>query len=298
MQRSDVSPSTRSVASPTYAPAPKLTPMELDEWVSTDRLAAWSLDATDSLLATVADFAEDDPRWVCDYLPVVNPAIWEIAHVAWFAEWFVLRQLHGREPLLSDVDALYDSAAVPHITRWQLAYPGPEETRGYVRAVGEALAEVVADPQGLDSTGYFALYAIMHHDAHTEALTYTRQTMGWAPHPQLAARVSAPAQRPTWVMPRCQEAGSCSALRGNSRSLWTTNAGPTRFMWSRSRWRFRRSRWGSTESSWPTAATRGRSCGHRRGWSGAPQRRPMGPSIGAAMASTSTGCSISGVLWS
>lgn len=160
--------------------------MKLAEWTPPERLAGWVIDATESLLAPLEDLVDDDPRWMCDYQEVVNPAIWEIAHVAWFAEWFVLRQLHGREPLMADVDARYDSAKVPHITRWHLDYPDPQRTRRYVRDVGEALAEVVLDPKGLDSTSYFALYAIMHHDAHTEALTYTRQTFAWGRHPALA----------------------------------------------------------------------------------------------------------------
>ncbi|MEE9416673.1 MAG: selenoneine synthase SenA [Acidimicrobiales bacterium] len=164
--------------------------MNLNEWVPPERLADWMLDATNSLLATVEDLEDGDARWLADYQEVINPAIWEIAHAAWFAEWFVLRQLHGREPLMEDVDARYDSAKVPHITRWQLGYPDPSRTRQYVRDVGEALARLAIEPRGLDSTAYFTLYAIMHHDAHTEALTYTRQTLGWDRHPALANSVS------------------------------------------------------------------------------------------------------------
>ncbi len=160
--------------------------MQLEEWVPPQRLADWMLDATDSMLATVDDFTDEDPRWMAPYRDVINPAIWEIAHAAWFAEWFVLRQLHGREPLMANVDAFYDSAKVPHITRWQLDFPSPGRTRQYVKDVGEALSDLATDPKGLDSTTYFTLYAIMHHDAHTEALTYTRQTLGWAPHSKLA----------------------------------------------------------------------------------------------------------------
>ncbi|MGI9602885.1 MAG: selenoneine synthase SenA [Acidimicrobiales bacterium] len=159
--------------------------MYLDEWAPPERLAGWVFDATESLLDTVSDLDDDDSRWMAPYATIINPAIWEIAHAAWFAEWFVLRRLHGAAPLMADVDARYDSAAVPHITRWQLAYPDPETTRTYVRDVGAALADRVKNDQGLDSTAYYALYAVMHHDAHTEALTYTRQTLGWSSPPEL-----------------------------------------------------------------------------------------------------------------
>jgi ergothioneine biosynthesis protein EgtB len=166
--------------------------MDLSEWVPAERLADWVGDATESMLGTIADLTDDDPRWMAPYQVIINPVIWEIAHAAWFAEWFVLRQLHGGSPLMDDVDARYDSAAVPHITRWQLAYPDPARTRRYVRDVGDAVAALALDDRGVDSTAHFTLYAVMHHDAHTEALTYTRQTLGWSAHPGLSRIEAAP----------------------------------------------------------------------------------------------------------
>lgn len=159
--------------------------MELHDWAPPTRIAGWVIEATETLLARVDDLTDDDERWLVPYAPEVNPPIWEIAHAAWFAEWFVLRRLHGHQPLLEGVDARYDSGAVPHITRWQLSYPDPKTTRSYVRRVGDALADVVLDDRGLDSTSHYALYAIVHHDAHIEALTYTRQTLGWPSPPGL-----------------------------------------------------------------------------------------------------------------
>jgi iron(II)-dependent oxidoreductase len=159
--------------------------MELHEWAPPERIAGWVRDATHALLARVDDLADDDDRWMVPHSPIVNPPIWEIAHAAWFAEWFVLRRLHGREPLLDHVDARYDSGAVPHETRWQLTYPDAKTTRDYVQRVGDALADVVLDDAGLDSTSHYALYAVVHLDAHSEALTYTRQTLGWPSPPGL-----------------------------------------------------------------------------------------------------------------
>lgn len=153
--------------------------MELSEWASTDQLVDWVLDATDRMLGQFDDFTDDDPRWLGPYLPIVNPPIWEIGHVAWFAEWFVLRQLHGRVPIMDGVDARYDSAAVPHITRWHLSYPNAVATKDYVRRVADGLIEVLQDDRGLDSTAYFTAYAITHYDAHNEAFTYSRQTLEW-----------------------------------------------------------------------------------------------------------------------
>ncbi len=153
--------------------------MQLTDWVDDQALIGWVDDATERVISTVSDFSDDDERWLGPYLPVVNPPVWELAHVAWFAEWFVLRQLHGRSPLLADVDERYDSGKVGHRTRWKLRHPEPNEVIDYLRRVGSALGEVVADDRGLDSTAAYVAYAIMHHDAHYEALTYTRQTLNW-----------------------------------------------------------------------------------------------------------------------
>lgn len=153
--------------------------MDLSEWASTDRLAEWVHDATDALLATVEDFGEDDDRWLGPYLPIVNPPIWELAHVGWFAEAFVLRRLHGHDSLLTNVDARFDSADVPHRTRWTLPNGTPTQTRDYVRRVADGLVGVLEKNEGIDSTDHYVAYVLEHHDAHCEALTYTRQTLDW-----------------------------------------------------------------------------------------------------------------------
>ena len=56
-------------------------------------------------------------------LAIVNPPLWEIAHVAWFQEYWCLRFRDdgGLAPsLVPAADALYNSALVPHATRWTL----------------------------------------------------------------------------------------------------------------------------------------------------------------------------------
>ncbi len=167
--------------------------MQLAEWVDDGALAAWVGDATERVAATVADFAPDDPRWIGPYLPIVNPPVWEVAHVAWFAEAFVLRRLHARTPLLDAVDERYDSGDIAHRDRWGLDHPEPAVALDYLRRVGDAMIDVLGDDGGLDSTRHFIAYSIMHHDAHYEALTYTRQTLDWGPS---AALDPAPGRAP------------------------------------------------------------------------------------------------------
>lgn len=113
-------------------------------------------------------------------LDIVNPVLWEIGHVAWFHEYWTLRHAHARAPLIERGDRLWDSSAVPHATRWQLDLPDRAGTFGY-------LADVLAHQEEQlgrtvdDATRYFYDLAIRHEDMHVEALTYSRQTLGYAP---------------------------------------------------------------------------------------------------------------------
>src|SRR3954469_20843355 len=79
----------------------------------------------------------DDARWMGPRLAIVNPIRWEIGHVAWFQEHWVLRHARGAAPLLPGGDALYDSARVPHDDRWVLLLPSRAETLRYMEAVLE-----------------------------------------------------------------------------------------------------------------------------------------------------------------
>src|SRR3990172_3518824 len=67
-------------------------------------------------------------------LAIVNPPLWEIGHVAWFQEWWCLRDGASAAPgasILPGADALYDSAKVAHDTRWSLPLPAIGKTRDY-----------------------------------------------------------------------------------------------------------------------------------------------------------------------
>src|SRR5512134_595696 len=71
-------------------------------------------------------------------LAIVNPPLWEIGHVAWFQEWWCLRDGASAAPsdsMLSGADRLYDSARVAHDTRWSLPLPAIESTRAYCEEV-------------------------------------------------------------------------------------------------------------------------------------------------------------------
>ena len=110
-------------------------------------------------------------------LAIVNPPRWEAGHVGWFQEFWCLRQGSEHRPsILPNADALYNSATVPHDSRWSLPLPSFRDTLAYrdevLQKVEEKLKAGTADP-------YFAELALRHEEMHAEAFHYTRQTLGY-----------------------------------------------------------------------------------------------------------------------
>ena len=130
------------------------------------------------LLDLVSDL--DDGQMIGPRLAIVNPPLWEIGHVAWFQEFWVLRHLRGEKPILADGDRLYNSTDIAHDTRWELVLPARDKTLAYMDEVLERCAERIENKGGLSPEEfYFHWLAIFHEGMHAEALAYTRQTLGY-----------------------------------------------------------------------------------------------------------------------
>lgn len=137
-------------------------------------------EARSRTLALVADL--DDVQMIGPRLDIVNPLRWEIGHVAWFQEYWLLRHLLGRSPILSTGDSLFDSARVAHDTRWDLPLPSKPETIAYAQTVLDRVLDEYHRQYGSLSKDapYFLSLALFHEDMHAEAVTYTRQTLGYS----------------------------------------------------------------------------------------------------------------------
>ena len=98
-------------------------------------------------------------------LTIVNPPLWELGHVAWFQEYWCLRDgAHSADPksILPGADALYDSAKVAHDTRWHLPLPDLKGTRAYQAEVLErVLLRLEREPENRN-LHYSAQLAIYH----------------------------------------------------------------------------------------------------------------------------------------
>src|SRR5688572_29369705 len=112
-------------------------------------------------------------------IPIVNLPVWELAHIAWFQELWCLRYSReeggpARVPLEPRADALFDSARVPHGSRWQLEYPPLAKLRANIDDTHEATLEALEAGRG---ERYFFELALLHEDMHGEALLMTLQTL-------------------------------------------------------------------------------------------------------------------------
>ena len=84
-------------------------------------------------LELVNDLSEE--QLIGPRLQIVNPLRWEIGHIAWFQEFWVLRHLGRQSPILKHGDELYDSARVDHDTRWDLPLLERNETLVYMQRI-------------------------------------------------------------------------------------------------------------------------------------------------------------------
>lgn len=148
-------------------------------------------------LALVADYARAlGPTLAVPLSEELNPPLWELGHVGWFADWWIARnpQRHlgvdadprvGRAPARQarrgvDADALYNSSEVAHARRWTLALPDRPATEADLAASLADTLHHLADADDTDGGLYFFRLALYHEDMHAEAAVHMAQTLGIA----------------------------------------------------------------------------------------------------------------------
>jgi len=135
---------------------------------------------------TVAIYAHLTPAQLqVPQLRTVNPPLWELAHIAWFQEFWCRRTRAGGAMLPSrypHFDDWYNSSVIPHAARWQLPHP-PREA--ILRQMAETLDDtLLALEQADEAAHYFFELAALHEAMHAEALRMTLQTLGLPAPPQ------------------------------------------------------------------------------------------------------------------
>ncbi|MCR9246677.1 MAG: SUMF1/EgtB/PvdO family nonheme iron enzyme [bacterium] len=128
----------------------------------------------------------DDDQWRVPYDPGVQPVAWDLAHIGWFAEFWMLRGPHriatdgllcGQPGQFFPRDDRYDSARVDHVERWRM--PLYERTDVYARLERqlEACAHALQDAD--DATLWGGRIALLHECMHHEAMLWTRDLLGY-----------------------------------------------------------------------------------------------------------------------
>lgn len=163
-------------------------------------------------------------------LPIVNPPLWELGHIAWFQEiWCHRFSRESRGPvrasILDRADRLFDSSAVAHDTRWHLDLPSPAGIQAYMANTFDRTLEALERvPPGGDR--YFFELALLHEDMHGEALLMTLQTLG-LPAPDLPD-----------LAPRAVRAGPARDIAFTGGRLSMGSSGDEdRFVFDNEKWR-------------------------------------------------------------
>ena len=143
-------------------------------------LIEWIADTGSTTRAWLGDLAGEavlGPRHA-----LLNPPQWEVGHLAWFWEKWLLRD-GGAAPsgLLGHTDALYDSMAVAQDTRWDLALLPWQATWAYLDDVLTLVRKRLSDEVLADELAYFTQLCVFHQDMHNEAFAIRRRMLGDLP---------------------------------------------------------------------------------------------------------------------
>jgi iron(II)-dependent oxidoreductase len=120
--------------------------------------------------------------------PLMSPLVWDFAHIGYFEELWLLRELGGEPPVRAEHDDVYDAFAHERSERGELPMLQPQAAREYVADVRRrVLAQLPGvsldggDPL-LDDGFLFGLI-VQHEQQHVETMTQTLQ-LGALPGPE------------------------------------------------------------------------------------------------------------------
>ena len=154
-------------------------------------------------LARVVDAS--DAAWRVPRQHGINPVAWELGHLAWFAEFWILRGPHAlgddglvvaaRPPRIAGPDAVFDSARLAHARRWDTALPSRDALLATLREQLDACIEAIPATDD-DSAHDLHRLALFHEDMHGEALLWLRSALAWPAPVGLGAMPASPGGDP------------------------------------------------------------------------------------------------------
>ncbi len=158
-------------------------------------LARQLVEARRQTLAAFAAWRAARPDLRVPQRPTLNPPLWELGHVGWFQERWLLRQpqrdlgsradpnLPLAAPRRANADALYDSSRVEHEARWSLPLPDADATLADLAFTLDASLSALSGSASDDDALYFFSLVLHHEQMHHEAMLMMAQQLG-VPMPQ------------------------------------------------------------------------------------------------------------------
>jgi gamma-glutamyl hercynylcysteine S-oxide synthase len=119
----------------------------------------------------------DDAQLARQVSPLQSPLVWDLAHIGYFEELWLLRNGNGRAAASSELDDLYDSFAHERAERGALPILSPKETRAYVGRVREEVLERLPE---LARDDFLVGMVAQHELQHVETMTQTLALAGLA----------------------------------------------------------------------------------------------------------------------
>ena len=149
----------------------------------------------------VAPLSDDDLRAQHD--PLMSPVLWDIGHIAHFAELWLTQNLDG-QIRFAEMPGMYNPFEHPRRVRGQLIYPSLDECWAITTEIQQRIAAKLGSVDwGSDAPllrdGYVGHMVLQHEYQHDETILQTLQLKRGAPYP--APRrfgVPAAATAPAW----------------------------------------------------------------------------------------------------
>jgi iron(II)-dependent oxidoreductase len=151
------------------------------------------LDARRVELALLESVSDD--RLLGERAHFLEPPIWEMGHVGWFQEYWLLRHLRGADTILPGSDGIYDSFNVSYRRRWDHPYPTRAATLDYITTVLSGSLDRLERERPGAKEAYFYTLAALHEDMHAENLALILHTLGY-PRPRIPLEDPAAATPP------------------------------------------------------------------------------------------------------
>lgn len=146
-----------------------------------EKLVSLLLDTRKRELSLIAGLSRE--QLIGPVMRIVEPPIWEIGHVGWFQDRWILQGVDKSPPVNEKADSMYDSFNIPNSERFDLYFPPKAETIEYITDTLNRIIIRLNNKELTDEDVYFYKLVINHEDMHIETMHHIRHTLEY-PYPK------------------------------------------------------------------------------------------------------------------